>query len=883
MDWLSKAAIACGFKLDNLSKAPPTTAGVEEQLLKTPKLKGRARKLAKEAAAASGSKIKPASPAQPSTRQATKYSITNKDLIAQAEIVASAENPRITVPELVLRIVQRALDARKRCTAWFVKTGVKNNHSNEGHAHFIEVLETVIGILTPIASDSRQKSQEGNSNKPSQPATTQTSLEATPDALTNRFHGLEIQESQDDDEELPPLPPARKSKGAPKDASDEAFELDQEEHDFVFRAFCFFEDLERTRQFLKETWRRYKLSIIDLITATITTSAAMHLIEQEEARLFENKPQGAESGGQYGDIVSSIYYVEALQEGSCIDHYLASTDRLDITPLEEFIYSPTARTLYRFQQTRKATDKIGKDQWVQFVPPARMGYVARPELLKLPALERWQSEHDRLMKLLLDHDMHQCFFGRLGKQHDCDFLIEDVFARALRSMRERDELTVATVFTCRILLDIQDVLGDQLSMSFEELLRDASHATSELDVHTNEAGAFGPRQEETWLNKDMDVVLRLWRASDMPRKETIMTKMKKLALDGEPNTPMNITDLNLSTEQYQEIEKQLQAKYGDDFKLDNSHVLPEHRKTAESMDLSPLKHSNDGLFLIKQNPLYCGTLCFQMLLDLETSGIALANWHNSIFAIAHLYHASKHLGLLEGDWPELDSTIRIHQQTLFGGNLPSTPREMYSRLLIKMGATARNFARNPRARSSLARELSGKKIPPIQHNLFLDRFRSHYLGSESLQRSLYQLEYQIQEQWGFLEKKGRKNTEWTPIELTAAIEVQMPREVHEVENATYLSLTRRCIEALKAVRSELNRQFDDLYGHYPRSVNRDSNEPLHLVMVAVILNEASEIQEAKDTALKALREAIPKAAPQLAIAAEVLKRFVVEPLEEIVL
>ena len=118
--WLSKSALACGFNFaklvafDNVS-AQPSAASKEEGVPKAPKLKGRARKLAREAAAAKEKEREKEAKSLEQEKgkcQITKYKVTSKELIAQAKLVVSSQSPRIDVPSTIIRVLKRAIEAR---------------------------------------------------------------------------------------------------------------------------------------------------------------------------------------------------------------------------------------------------------------------------------------------------------------------------------------------------------------------------------------------------------------------------------------------------------------------------------------------------------------------------------------------------------------------------------------------------------------------------------------------------------------------------------------------------------------------------------------------------------------------------------------------------
>ena len=114
--WLSKAAIACGYQTPKTLSQGTTAPEKQKTQGSATKLKGRARKEAREAAKASketasnSSNIKP----HPSV---TKYEITIHELLKQANTIAAPRKAGIEIPESIVRVVQCAINARRRCAA----------------------------------------------------------------------------------------------------------------------------------------------------------------------------------------------------------------------------------------------------------------------------------------------------------------------------------------------------------------------------------------------------------------------------------------------------------------------------------------------------------------------------------------------------------------------------------------------------------------------------------------------------------------------------------------------------------------------------------------------------------------------------------------------
>ena len=185
--WLSKAAFACGFKSTDVKpqgqsrKEPPKDAVSK---LSGGRLKGKARKEAKATASNDKSSQNQASLPTPTV----KYTMTTKDLLRQAELVAKSSKTQL--PANVLRMVERTIHARQRCTSWFQTVKAKESASTDQHVHFTNILEKALDILRrSLASidGSKEPSTAGLQAEQSK------SSNISNEDLNNRFGALEIE------------------------------------------------------------------------------------------------------------------------------------------------------------------------------------------------------------------------------------------------------------------------------------------------------------------------------------------------------------------------------------------------------------------------------------------------------------------------------------------------------------------------------------------------------------------------------------------------------------------------------------------------------------------------------------------------------------------
>lgn len=77
------------------------------------------------------------------TASQTKYTVSTKEVLNQAHIIAG----KIEIPQTMRNVLQRAICARKGCADLFQSSKVESQDSNEGHQHFIQVLEQILSIL----------------------------------------------------------------------------------------------------------------------------------------------------------------------------------------------------------------------------------------------------------------------------------------------------------------------------------------------------------------------------------------------------------------------------------------------------------------------------------------------------------------------------------------------------------------------------------------------------------------------------------------------------------------------------------------------------------------------------------------------------------------
>ena len=134
-----------------------------------------------------------------------------------------------------MRVVQRAINARKRCAAWFQKTGAHDEDgSTARHLHFVDILEKALSALHPPgASDP----------SPLKAKDTLSTPEEQSQEVVNRFSALNV-EDLDESPGIAASDVIVANKKSVKGRTIDVYELEgQSEIDHAFAIFCFFEDL----------------------------------------------------------------------------------------------------------------------------------------------------------------------------------------------------------------------------------------------------------------------------------------------------------------------------------------------------------------------------------------------------------------------------------------------------------------------------------------------------------------------------------------------------------------------------------------------------------------------------------------------------------------
>lgn len=308
--WLARTAYQCGYPKDLL-----TNQNVSQQ--KPPKLKGRARKLAREAAQNQSSNNQSAPLKSKSTPDIPKYLVAIKDFIILAQCIVNSNKPRVEVPATFVSVLDRAIAVRKRHHNWWYRQNEKkedgNNAKDESHAYFIGVLEEVRKVLQPRISTELPK------DLPPQPVETPSEKESETGHVVNLFENLDVEESSDAFLKSEPASADQKLIGDPQ--VQYGVNQPQNLEEVYFAVHCFFNDLDNIRRYLQGVWDGYKQGVFDLVAASITTNTAIDFAKRLEEDFLETFPKHAD----FEQHINVLYMILC----SAIDQTPGSKERPD--------------------------------------------------------------------------------------------------------------------------------------------------------------------------------------------------------------------------------------------------------------------------------------------------------------------------------------------------------------------------------------------------------------------------------------------------------------------------------------------------------------------------------------------------------------------------
>ncbi|KAI1332921.1 hypothetical protein F5Y16DRAFT_130458 [Xylariaceae sp. FL0255] len=820
--WLNRAAIACGYspkgqKLSDTTQCASVNKNKASTPPSAPRLKGKARKLAKEAQGPDRDGLSIDDVAT------VKYEITTQELAAQVNAVSQSKS-NIRMPRIIKVFLERAIEARERCSDWYEKTEHEQKVYDEGgHRFFIKILRDALSKLGP---DDDDKSTQEPRKTSTLPASRQTSKSKSNFSLENRFSYLKV-EQVDDESHLSPTEVALITRAKRDSRSDDLidiYELAAEKaFEDAFAVFCFFEDVHRIRKTLKRTWRDCNSAVVNLTTATVVTQTAINMIHKAEQDLYQAFfPEDAD-GQSYMALASMMVMARSLRDGMAVSENKSSST-VDITPFEGFIFMPTARCLSKFSSTGSIKRPV---QWPPPIMPLRVNYIHDLDKMNLPEHVKLLKDDEVLTQILMDLQIpDRVRDDRIEKSH-LDLLEaaqEDIMLRTLRPIWREEKLTVAAVVASQLLLDIIDICGD-LSKFPDQLLYSNVHGHESFDFQVEGQGTMKTGR----LN---------WPQSGEKSLLSIYTLMGKIGRSGLPAMKGLLMQTCQTPKMYMHSDMPSKMKM-----MNSQQGLPPSPELAariDSLKIQCIQPASADDFSITHNPVASGSTLLKLLIEYQVAGLSLANHHLSIFHSAHVYNALQQLKLLDVKWPIMERIIKIHKRPLFANDIPTKTSDMADRLAYRLnvGNTQRRFFEDEKW---TMREAPGTEI-----------FKSLLDNDVSDDRALWQVQSHMQKLEDGPKQKSKAEGKSLPRRHSVTPDVFLERVEHTISqelddvSIDYIRLTKSCIRLIDTFRRmwniELERNGVDDVRFETKRLGGNSNDFGHMKMCYEALMEAKNVR-----------------------------------------
>lgn len=472
--WLATTAKRCGY--------PSTT---------TARLKGKARKAAKTAAATQSSS-KPSAP--------PKYTVAIKDFIPLAEFIAT-RTPPVIVPTTFSSIINRVIRIRSTFDQRISRHGQEaDRDSKQKHDYFVSILEKVREVLNARLPASVLSDTSDTQN------------------VTNIFAALTVYEPSDEFLAAPPIEYApQQPKDGQRSEDTVVYEAEQQLSDEdAFMAYAMMiADLNKIRTQVRWIWSNYKARIFDAVTAAVATDSAISLarnVLEEMAPIFKFRDPYL--------LAHEFFIFVAGRRGHGPDQIFTDQDKINLPVLYDAMddtYLVAFRVMHKLQT-------LLKPKGVPLVQDGKWGtYDPSCDRECLNGEEKYAE--DRI--ILYEYFAELVTVNRMVEHYP----VSDEFLRGFVEMEKTGDIPFYLVFAAQIHLDIQHEMRAGIERPYQSLEHQLKQMGNALESHLEHHQTLKP---VSWPAKNDKVLLDLrWRMSEILSDPVYEVKVKAFLLRGE--------------------------------------------------------------------------------------------------------------------------------------------------------------------------------------------------------------------------------------------------------------------------------------------------------------------------------------------------------------
>jgi hypothetical protein len=437
--WLAETAQKYGYTLMSTSPVP-TGSG---------RPKGKARKQEKNATG------------KTSSSAVAQYKVTTQELVAMAQVIAN-QRPSVKTPSVITTLLRSAIALRKRCSQWFSEQAGHQATKNQTHSHFVTVLEKILGLIQPTDPDQEHS------------VATSFNLVTDPqiDTLNNIFDVLNIEESEM--AEIESTSANRDITGTVAASPRRRYDVESDDEEVYFALYCFFDDLNRLREYLQILWGDYRNGEEDLVSASVTTNMAFQLVKQAEEELISTLPKLK----SYTEISGVFYFLMCHLRGQDPEYRQEHDDVVNPAMLDvaEWLYMPVASAIGSFCN-------VIQNNHVPVLKPGHFGiYDPTTDRTKLSPRQRIRED-----RIVLLESFPEFFVAGKLRSHQ-KLPVPDELTNGLVSTFSTKEAPLWVIYACQVFLDIHHTLRADVSRALSDLRGTGVRASISLKQYFSSSG-----------------------------------------------------------------------------------------------------------------------------------------------------------------------------------------------------------------------------------------------------------------------------------------------------------------------------------------------------------------------------------------------------------
>ncbi|KAF7947868.1 hypothetical protein EAE96_008945 [Botrytis aclada] len=672
-NWLFKSATACGYEMP-ITASPIEDTSIPVQVSNTQgRLKGKARKLAKESK--ERQKVQESLPVLRAPSK--KYTITTSEIMKQEKFVIG----KIELPQTIRKVLQRAIHARN-----VVQTD--QGRSDRSHSNSMDI---------PCKT-------------PRDPKDTGSSWTET----FNSFQALDIEDCLEEDSEVEDVEGSSELNVNTQDTC----ELEEEslEMKMSMMIFYFFEDLHRIQDFLHGIWKRYKGKTIDLLSATLITNTAFELVRRTVIFYAKGLNTGknptqkmdlkewlqptpfddfiylstARILMKYDDLCKRDlgYPIPSLPLRaayiSCPE--ILGTPYMDKKEKEDTLLSQLIIDLGLFESYNRLTKEDEARGPAVYAPSAADALTTG--LLNLRDEGKISVTIVLASQIFLDlneilgesiteahHDWRRLASKGQRSLDSCLYLPKDTANAYWWDPRD--------VHTIKKVLEINSRYTDptmfiRLKECFVEsycpgpdwgrAIDDESTYTTglvnRLSQESSNTSVLQPTASKNTYCTEQGNLPGVQFSKDLVLTNTY-TRFPECCLLGDWPAP------DWSKKWLGSIGAVTKAS---DAETHNQKLI----EGVRQLDIRLIRPHSDSKFFYTHNPVYCGMVALRLSTSYNEAGLAHSDFHLVITFMAHLYEECSRNNFIQKSWPAMETLIKIHRKDIFDGNVPKSADEAYN-------------------------------------------------------------------------------------------------------------------------------------------------------------------------------------------------------------